>query len=138
MRFLPAPTPPPYGTVSNLDEAIALAGPDAIELTELSASAGQRFHLTLAPDTGTVIWANRQADGSWVTAEVTAEEAITCLPPPVSQEETREYLLLLHSSLSTGKGSIPARIDETIDIYQRRIANLSALKDALTIDEQGL
>lgn len=140
----PAPRPPenamylalpvthkPYGTVTDLELAVELAGPDGVRLTELSRRLGQRQQLVLAPDTRTVIWATEQPDGQWVTEELPADRALMRVPARYGGEAPHEYRLLLRATLDERSSVLPAQIDQMISDLQERLVHLSAVRDEL-------
>ncbi|WP_327068713.1 hypothetical protein [Kitasatospora sp. NBC_01302] len=120
-----------YGTVPNLDSAVELAGPEGVRLTEMSRHLGQREQLVFAPDTRTVIWASQQADGQWLTEELSAERALMQVRPRHRREAPHEYRLLLRATLDGRPDVLPTQLDEQIDDLQERLAHLRALRDEL-------
>lgn len=94
-----SPTSTHQGTdptrVHSAEEAAALAGQHAIALPVLSALIGPDTKLTLAPHTRTVIWATRQADGTYTVAEVDAYTVITRMTKAAANPDARQDMKAL-------------------------------------------
>ncbi|NEA56618.1 helix-turn-helix domain-containing protein [Streptomyces sp. SID13666] len=112
-------------SVESLEEATALAGPDAIPLPLLSELVGKQCRLTISPSTQSVIWAVQQDDGRWGISVLDPYAVIVRIPHGSVVEGARlEYRSLIRAVLPPDPAEAAKECDKLTLQLSRRLEAL--------------
>lgn len=126
-------------SVRSAEEALHLAGDDAIDMPALSTLLGGGCRLILSPSTHSVIWATPEPDGQWGIAEVQAYTLAVRLPHAAENEDTRgEYKILTRAVLPSDPAQAIARIQNLRSQIHNRVDVLDSIHRDLWEADPGL
>ncbi|MFD7323918.1 helix-turn-helix transcriptional regulator [Streptomyces sp. NPDC059875] len=127
-------------SVASLDDAMALAGEDRIELPILSRVVSPECRLAYSPSTRTVVWATQQDDGHWGIAEVEPYTLIVRMPQAIHVEAaSAEYKVLVRAILPADSSDAVERIQTLVAQLRRRVEVLEEIhRDEHEADPQNI
>ncbi|WP_232626993.1 helix-turn-helix transcriptional regulator [Streptomyces alfalfae] len=101
--------------VGSAAEAAALAGKHSVSMPAISAVVGPGVQLTLAPEQRSVVWAVKEAPGSWSVTQVTPATVVAGIPRDVMLGGCLpEVLQLVRAAMPTQDEAAAARVKQLL------------------------